>query len=601
MSKQSKTKEAILSGQDNPAPEKQPFNQSQEIPEIPSEVPLLPLMDLNLFPRMIQPMLVSENSLMNAIRETILRSRVISLFTYKNEPVPLDKLTVDDLNPVGMSAYVLKMNQDESGPMRVLGQGIKRVRLLEVVGTEPFLTAKVEPLEEEVEITKDIEAHMARVKELFKKVLDQSPGMPAELHVMNQSVDQPGLLADLVASALSIRREDRQEILSILDVKKRLNRVIGMLDHQLEILDLGSKIQSQVKGKIEKGQREYYLREQLKAIQEELGEKDDSSAQLDDLDKRLMEKKMPDEARETAQKELDRLRRMSPSSAEYTVSRTYIDWILDLPWDEFTVDNDDIEKAQKILDDDHYGLEKIKRRILEYLSVRKLKPEMKGPILCLVGPPGTGKTSLGQSIARALGREFIRISLGGVRDEAEIRGHRRTYVGALPGRIIQGLKKAGTSNPVFMMDEIDKLGNDFRGDPSSALLEVLDPEQNFSFSDHYLEATYDLSKVMFIATANVLDTIPGPLRDRMEVLSLSGYTDAEKLLIAKKIPGAEAAGSQRPESQGHRVSGCGHQTHRIRLHAGSRFAEPGARNRRCLPGDCHGSCQRQKRKNNHYD
>ncbi len=503
-------------------------------PGIPGVVPLLPLMDLNLFPRMIQPMLISEESLMTAIQETILHGRVISLFNFRGEPTQLADLGADALHPIGMSAYVLKMNKDDGGPMRVLVQGIERIHLVEIASLAPYPIARIEPATDRLEVTRQVEALVASVRSLFKKVLELAPGMPAELGMMNQSVEQPGLLADIVASALSLKREDRQEVLSTLDVEKRLELVILLLERQIEILELGSKIQNQIKGKIDKNQRDYYLREQIKAIHEELGDKDETAAEADDLAGRLEKKELPEEARGAAFKELNRVRRMNPASAEYNVSRTYLDWFLDLPWNEATEDNRDINRAQAILDEDHYGLEKIKRRIIEYLAVHKLKPDMKGPILCFVGPPGTGKTSLGRSIARALGRKFVRISLGGVRDEAEIRGHRRTYVGALPGRIIQGLKRAGTRNPVFMLDEIDKLGQDFRGDPSSALLEVLDPEQNHSFSDHYLEVAYDLSKVLFIATANVLDTIPGPLRDRMEIIGLSGYTDEEKIRIAKK-------------------------------------------------------------------
>jgi ATP-dependent Lon protease len=342
-------------------------------------------------------------------------------------------------------------------------------------------------------------------------------------------------MADMIASTINSTPVEKQKILETVDVKERLKEVTRLVNHQRDILELGSKIQNQVKGDMDKSQREYYLRQQLKAIKEELGEKDEAGVEIDEYRAKIEEKNLPDEARKEAERELDRLSRMHPSSAEYTVASTYLDWITALPWHDRTPDNLDIKKARKILDDDHFGLEKPKRRIIEYLAVRKLKPESKGPILCFAGPPGTGKTSLGQSIARALGRKFHRISLGGVRDEAEIRGHRRTYVGALPGRIIQGLRRAESNNPVFMLDEIDKVGSDFRGDPSSALLEVLDPEQNFSFSDHYLDVPFDLSNVMFITTANVLDTIPPALRDRMEVLMLRGYTLDEKLKIANRF------------------------------------------------------------------
>jgi ATP-dependent Lon protease len=360
-----------------------------------------------------------------------------------------------------------------------------------------------------------------------------APNLPAELAIMAMNLDDPGVLADLIASTLNIPLEDKQAILETLEVKERLAKVNVLLNKELSVMELGSKIQSEVREGIDKTQREYFLREQLKAIQKELGEKDERTVEIEELRQRLIQAKLPPEAMKEAERELDRLAKMPPAAAEYTVARTYLDWLIDLPWAVSTEDNLDISQAQKVLDEDHYDLEKVKKRILEYLAVRKLKADMKGPILCFVGPPGTGKTSLGKSIARALGRKFIRMSLGGVRDEAEIRGHRRTYVGALPGRIIQGIRKAGSNNPVFMLDEIDKLGMDFRGDPSSALLEVLDPEQNYSFSDHYLEVPFDLSKVMFITTANILDPIPPALRDRMEVLDLPGYTEEEKLGIAK--------------------------------------------------------------------
>jgi ATP-dependent Lon protease len=351
---------------------------------------------------------------------------------------------------------------------------------------------------------------------------------------MTKSIASPGILADMIASIINATLEEKQQILETLDIKERLKEVTRLVNHQVEILELGSKIQSQVKNDMDKSQREYYLRQQLKAIKEELGETDESGVEIDEYREKIAKKNLPDEAKKEAERELDRLSRMHPSSAEYTVASSYLDWITALPWHESTEDNLDIKKARRVLDEDHYGLEKAKKRIIEYLAVRKLKPDTKGPILCFAGPPGTGKTSLGHSIARALGRKFIRIALGGVRDEAEIRGHRRTYVGALPGRIIQSIRRAESNNPVFMLDEIDKLGSDFRGDPSSALLEVLDPEQNFSFTDHYLDVPFDLSHVMFITTANMLETIPPALRDRLEVIELLGYTPDEKLKIAER-------------------------------------------------------------------
>jgi ATP-dependent Lon protease len=381
---------------------------------------------------------------------------------------------------------------------------------------------------------KETEALMSNMVSQFTRFAELSPGLPQEIVAMAKSIQDPGILADMVTSTINSSLEEKQSILEIFDVKKRLKEVTRLVNYQLEILELGNKIQSQVKGDMDKRQREYYLREQLKKIKEELGEKDETTVEIEDYKAKIEAINLPEEARKEAERELDRLARMHPSSAEYTVASTYLDWLTALPWHESTEDNLDINMAKKILDDDHYGLKKPKKRVIEYLAVRKLKPESKGPILCFVGPPGTGKTSLGNSIARALGRKFVRISLGGVRDEAEIRGHRRTYVGALPGRIIQGIRRSGSNNPVFMLDEIDKVGSDFRGDPSSALLEVLDPEQNFSFSDHYLDVPFDLSKVMFITTANILDTIPPALRDRMEVLELLGYTLDEKIKITTR-------------------------------------------------------------------
>jgi len=373
------------------------------------------------------------------------------------------------------------------------------------------------------------------LKNLYKKAVEMAPYLSSELSQIASQMENPGNLVDLIGSTINIGVAEKQEILEKIDLKERLKKVTILLNREVETLELSSRIQSHVKEGIDKTQREYYLREQLKAIQKELGETDDKMSEMDEIRKKILEARMPPDVQKIAEKELDRLSKMSNMSAEYTVSRTYLDWLTEIPWSQATEDNLNIKDASRILDEDHYDLTKVKKRILEYLAVRKLKSDMKGPILCFVGPPGVGKTSLGKSIARALGRKFMRISLGGIRDEAEIRGHRRTYVGALPGRIIQGVKKAGSNNPVFMLDEVDKIGMDFRGDPSSALLEVLDPEQNFSFSDHYLEVPFDLSKVMFIATANMLDPVPPALKDRMEVLELPGYTEEEKLMIAKQF------------------------------------------------------------------
>jgi ATP-dependent Lon protease len=435
---------------------------------------------------------------------------------------------------VGTSAMILKMAKTEDDKTQLLVQGLGRFKTQEYIKGKPYLQARVEHIESIEKIDKKTQALVANLISQFSRVADLSPGLPPEIAVMAKTIQEPGILADMITSTINSSLEEKQAVLEILDLKKRLQEVTRLVNYQLEVLELGNKIQSQVKGDMDKRQREYFLREQLKAIKEELGEKDQATVEIDDYRTKIEEKNLPEEALKEAERELDRLARMHPSSAEYTVASTYLDWLTALPWHESTTDNMDIKKARKILDHDHFGLPKAKKRILEYLAVRKLKPESKGPILCFAGPPGTGKTSLGRSIARALGRQFFRISLGGVRDEAEIRGHRRTYVGALPGRIIQGIRRSGSNNPVFMLDEIDKVGSDFRGDPSSALLEVLDPEQNFSFSDHYLDVPFDLSKVMFITTANILDPIPPALRDRMEVLKLLGYTLDEKIQIANR-------------------------------------------------------------------
>ncbi|MCJ7829903.1 MAG: endopeptidase La, partial [Desulfobacterales bacterium] len=430
---------------------------------------------------------------------------------------------------------ILKMAKTEDNRAQLLVQGLAKFKIVEFIEGKPYLMARVEHLSDQAVQDKEIEALVSNILGLFVRVVELSPTLPQEIGAMAKAIQDPGILADMIASTINSTIEEKQKVLEIQNVKERLREVTRIVNYQLEILELGSKIQTQVKGDMDKRQREYYLREQLKAIKEELGEKDESAIEIEEYRTKIQEKKLPEDARKEAERELERLSRMHPSSAEYTVASTYLDWITALPWNTSTPDNLDIRKARKVLDEDHFGLEKAKRRIVEFLAVRKLKPESRGPILCFAGPPGTGKTSLGRSVARALGRKFIRISLGGVRDEAEIRGHRRTYVGSLPGRIIQGIRRAESNNPVFMLDEIDKVGSDFRGDPSSALLEVLDPEQNFSFSDHYLDVPFDLSKVMFITTANLLDTIPPALRDRMEVLQLLGYTEDEKIKITNRF------------------------------------------------------------------
>jgi ATP-dependent Lon protease len=503
---------------------------AEKMPEI---LPILPLFDAALFPKMVLPLVVMQPESIKLVDETMSQNRLIGLIVVK-KPSEDNVHAQDDLNTVGTSALILKMAKTEDNKLQLLAQGLGRFKVKEYVQKKPYLRASIEHIKEDDTKDKEIEALMSNMIGQFTRIAELSPGLPQEIVVMARSIREPGILADMIASTINSSLEEKQKVLEIFDIKKRLKEVTRLVNHQLEILELGNKIQSQVKGDMDKRQREYYLREQLKAIKEELGEKDEAAVEVEDYRAKIEGKNLPEEARKEAERELNRLSRMHPSSAEYTVASTYLDWLTALPWHESTEDNLDIKKARQILDKDHFGLDKAKKRILEYLAVRKLKPESKGPILCFAGPPGTGKTSLGRSIAQALGRRFFRISLGGVRDEAEIRGHRRTYVGALPGRIIQGIRRSGSNNPVFMLDEIDKVGSDFRGDPSSALLEVLDPEQNFSFSDHYLDVAFDLSKVMFITTANILDTIPPALLDRMEVLKLVGYTLDEKIRIANR-------------------------------------------------------------------
>jgi ATP-dependent Lon protease len=501
---------------------------------IPNVLPVLPLFDATLFPKMVLPLVVMKGESVHLIDEAMAKDRMIGLLVAKKKENVKPDPESGDLAAVGTAALILKMAKTEDDKVQLLVQGLSRFRVKSYQKGKPYLVAEVEHFEDIDREDNQTRALMANVVKQFDRIVQLSPGLPQEMGSMAASIKEPGTLADMVASTINSSPEEKQQVLEIQDATKRLKQVTKLVHHQLEILELGNKIQSQVKGDMDKRQREYYLRQQLKAIKEELGETDASSVELDEYRAKIKERGLPEEAVKEAERELDRLGRMHPSSAEYTVAMTYLDWLTELPWNQSTEDNLDIKKARKVLDVDHFGLEKPKRRIIEYLAVRKLKPDSKGPILCFAGPPGTGKTSLGNSIARSLGRKFHRISLGGVRDEAEIRGHRRTYVGALPGRIIQGLRRAESKNPIFMLDEIDKVGSDFRGDPSSALLEVLDPEQNFSFSDHYLDVPFDLSKVMFITTANVLDTIPSALRDRMEVIQLLGYTEDEKVKIAAR-------------------------------------------------------------------
>jgi ATP-dependent Lon protease len=499
----------------------------------PSELPILPLRGTVAYPDLVMPLIVGRERSIKLIDESMNMDKMIAIITQKNPDI--ENPDIDDLYTVGTIATIMKMVKMVDGSQRVVIQGLCRFKLIEFTQREPHLRAKILPIFEDYQKDIEVDAMYINLRNLFKKAIDMAPYLSSELSQIATKVENPGNLADLIASTINISVIEKQEILEKIDLKERLRKITLFLNREVETLELSSRIQTNVKEGIDKTQREYYLREQLKAIQKELGDTDDKMSEVDEIRKKILDAKMSPDVQKVAEKELDRLSKMSTMSAEYTVSRTYLDWLTEIPWSNQTEDNLDIAGADTILNEDHYDLTKVKKRILEYLAVRKLKSDMKGPILCFVGPPGVGKTSLGKSIARALGRKFMRISLGGIRDEAEIRGHRRTYVGALPGRIIQGVKKAGSNNPVFMLDEVDKIGTDFRGDPSSALLEVLDPEQNFSFSDHYLEVPFDLSKVMFIATANMLDPIPPALRDRMEVLELPGYTEEEKVMISKQF------------------------------------------------------------------
>jgi ATP-dependent Lon protease len=500
--------------------------------EIPEILPVLPLRGIVIFPSQIHPFLVSRASSLKLIEEVGGASKIIGLTAQQNpeeeSPGP------EGLFPRGTAVRILKMLKYPDQSVRVLVQGLARIEIGEFVQREPYFTANVKRLTEDFTSDREAEALQANLVSQFSKFVSLVPYLPDELQVMSMQVRDPARLTDLVASYLKVAVEELQDLLATLDVRSRLEKLIVILSREIELLELGHKIQSQVQTELNKNQREYYLRQQLKAIQKELGEGDARSSEIEDLEKKIEAAKMSEEARKAADKELERLRMIPPESAEHTVVRTYLDWLVSLPWGVTTEDNLDIKHAREVLDEDHYDLEKVKERILEFLAVRKLKHDTKGPILCFVGPPGTGKTSLGRSIARALGRKFVRLSLGGIRDEAEIRGHRRTYIGSLPGRIVQGLRNSGSSNPLFILDEVDKLGADFRGDPASALLEVLDPEQNNSFVDHYLDVPFDLSKVLFVTTANMLDTIPHALRDRMEVLELPGYTEEEKLQIVER-------------------------------------------------------------------
>ncbi|MBU6392443.1 MAG: endopeptidase La [Planctomycetes bacterium] len=499
----------------------------------PKEMPVLPIKDTVVFPTMVAALTVFTERDLKLLNQVLAGNRFLALAAQKGKDLKIAKQS--DLYDHATAAVVLQMLRMPDNSAKMLVQGISRIKIGEYTQTDPYFKAKVTVLEDILENDMETEALARNAADQFIRMISLAPSLPEELKIAIVNIDSPSRLADMIASHLNVSTADKQQVLEAINVKARLQKVTALINSEMEVLEMATKIQSQVRSEMEKGQREYYLRQQLKAIQEELGEGDERAIEIKELTKKIEDAKMPPEAKKEAERELNRLSKMSPASAEYTVSRTYLDLMVSLPWSISTMDNLDIQAARKVLDEDHYDLEKVKERILEYLAVRKLKQDMKGPILCFVGPPGTGKTSVGMSIARAIGRKFVRISLGGVRDEAEIRGHRRTYVGALPGRIIQGLQKAGSNNPVFMLDEIDKLGADFRGDPSAALLEVLDPEQNHAFSDHYLDVSFDLSNVMFITTANILDPVPPALKDRMEVLELPGYTAEEKLFIVKQF------------------------------------------------------------------
>src|SRR6202789_867096 len=496
-------------------------------------LPVLPIRNAVLFPGAVAPFDVGREKSVALVEDVDnLTAPVIAVFAQRDPST--DDPGREDLHQVGCAARVLKALKHSSGNYSLILQGLERIRLDEIRQSGPYLKAKVARLNESNSGDDEAEALSMSLRDIAKQVIQLMPELPREAGSLIDSIPAPGGVADRVAANLDAPVEEKAGLLEAVEAKERIRKVLRLLTRQLEILKMRERINSQIKEEMGKNQREYVLRQQLKAIKEELGEDDGDQSDLDGLEDRIAKANLPTEAEQVAKKQLKRLRNMQVGSAEYTVVRTYLDWILDIPWTASTPDNLEIAAVRKVLDEDHYGLEKVKKRILEYLAVRKLKKDKKGPILCLIGPPGVGKTSLGRSIARALGRKFVRISLGGVHDEAAIRGHRRTYVGALLGQIIQGMKKGATINPVFMMDEVDKIGHDFRGDPAAALLEVLDPEQNNTFADHYLEIPYDLPHVMFVATANVSDPIPPPLRDRMEILEIPGYTRREKLAIARQ-------------------------------------------------------------------
>ena len=500
--------------------------------ELPDELPVLPLKETVVFPQSMTPLAIGQDRSIKLIEDAVDGERLVALVTVKNPEA--EQPGWDDLYEVGTAAAIHKMIRVPDGTLRILVQGVRRIRIEDRVGDDPYLLGRFEEVPDEGEETPEVEALVRNVQTLFGRVIALVPYLPDELEIAAANVDEPSALSYLVASTLRIKTDEKQHLLELTDVGTRLREISVILNRELEVVELGSKIQSQVQSEMEKGQREYFLRQQLKAIQDELGEGDAEQAEVNELRERLAELELPEDVRKAVDRELARLEKLPSAAAEYGVIRTYLDWIATLPWNKTTQDNLDLERAREILDEDHFDLEKVKERIIEHLAVSKLRNDASGQILCFVGPPGVGKTSLGHSIARTLERKFTRISVGGVRDEAEIRGHRRTYIGAMPGTIIRAIRDAESTNPVMLIDEIDKMGADFRGDPASAMLEVLDPEQNKTFRDHYLDLPYDLSKVLFICTANQLETIPSPLLDRMDVISLSGYTDDEKFGIARK-------------------------------------------------------------------
>jgi len=507
--------------------------QAMSTSDVPGVLPILTLRNTVLFPGVVLPITVGRDTSLRLVKDSFAGDRLVGVVAQR--AAETENPAVADLYETGTVATILKLIKMPDGSKSIVLQGKRRFRIREFVQTEPYFKATVLPLVEESPPGRvEIQAHMRSIKELAIQIVNLSPNLPSEAAYAIQNIESPTFLIHFIASNLQVEVGDKQTLLETLPLTERADLIMEHLTRELQVLQLSEEIRSRVRTDVDQQQREYLLRQQMKAIQEELGESEGASADAEELRDRAEDKDLPAHARKALEKEIEKLERSNPASPDYSVTRNYIDWILDLPWLEHSDDHLDLIRAAEILDEDHFGLEQVKRRIIEYLAVLKLKGDMKAPILCFHGPPGVGKTSLGRSIARAIGREFVRMSLGGMRDEAEIRGHRRTYIGAMPGRIIQGMKKAGTANPVFMLDEVDKLGSDFRGDPSSALLEVLDPEQNVAFNDHYLELDYDLSKVLFIATANYLDQIPAPLRDRMELIEINGYTLEEKLAIARQ-------------------------------------------------------------------